>query len=243
MLKKIVFCLLMGFLVVSTLLSAQGEGWETCSYTRWSPRQVETVLNGSPWTALIYAGPQPSCELVSTDRVFYRIRLITAKPIREALLRQALFREERVITLEQLRKGAAAEDEFADKFIASNPHDVRVTGDDRHIILSVTLAEITYKGWEEYNDGESLSGSGISSIGSEAFLQTNSGARMALARYEPPGPDRLGAKLYFERSLPDGKSLITPGDKELRLITRVRDKAITVCFDLRRMKYQGELEF
>ncbi len=230
---------LLSLLLLSDLLFGQGE-WKKVHYTQWSINQVDAILNGSPWTALIFAGHQPTQNL-GTDRVFFRIRLLTARPVREALLRKMSLHVP-IVELEDLRRGAA-EEKTVREFVRSRPNDIRVTGDDRSIVFGITLRIITGQGWEELDDEETLSSSNISDLIGGASLATNDGKRVRPSRYEAPNPDRLGAKLYFPRNLADGRPFIASDDKELYFETQLNDRQIRVRFDLGRMKYQGELEF
>jgi hypothetical protein len=70
----------------------------------------------------------------------------------------------------------------------------------------------------------------------------DTGKRLKVFDYIPPGADRLGAKILFQRILPDGTPFIAPGDKELRFETRINKMKIKVKFDLRKMLYKGKLE-
>jgi hypothetical protein len=82
----------------------------------------------------------------------------------------------------------------------------------------------------------------LSDVAGETFLSTETGRRVEILRYDRPSLDMLGAKLYFPRTLPDGRPLITNRDRELRFETRVGGKRIKAKFDLKKMKYKGKLE-
>jgi hypothetical protein len=82
----------------------------------------------------------------------------------------------------------------------------------------------------------------LKDLAQEAFLSTKTGKKVHIVAYEPPGVDRLGAKLYFPRRLPDESDLVTPMDNELRFETRVEGQKIEAKFDLRKLAYKGRLE-
>jgi len=96
------------------------EFWETDSYLQWSAEQVQRILNDSPWVSLIQAGYRkvvlPRCLLNASGipvvvdqppntiadrerqyavdlRILYQVRLLTARPVRVALLRRLVFYE------------------------------------------------------------------------------------------------------------------------------------------------------
>jgi hypothetical protein len=242
MLKKIGIALISVLLQFGYLFAA--DWWEKSHYTRWSKEQVESILNGSPWTSLIFIGRQRAhalAEVFHSDRIFFRMRLITARPVREALLRKDWMRRP-VIGLEELKKADNVEKGASSELLLSKPNDVSAAGDGQYIVLTVSLRVITYQGWDEYTDIETLSNSDISNLTTNAFLTTNSGKRVALVKYEPPSSDGLGAKLYFPRTLGDGAPFISDRDREIIFETQINNKPATATFDLRRMKYQGKLE-
>jgi hypothetical protein len=236
--------LLISILFFAGILPARNQ-YEKTYYTHWSNTQVDSILNDSPWTTLLFAGSQLSgsgMELSGADRFFFRIRFLTAKPVREALLRQISLYDGLTVSLEQLRNGTWLQDRIINEFVASRPDDVRASGDSQYIVLSVTILSITRQNCEELDDAASLSSSNIGQLGSNAVLITDTGKQVSLAQYRPPGPDRLGAKLYFPRNLPDGRPLIAPGDRRLRFESWVNKERAVIEFDLKKMQYEGKLE-
>jgi hypothetical protein len=135
------------------------------------------------------------------------------------------------------------------KFIASNPNSSIVQGDEEHIILSFIVpspgkpSPKNILAWGEDHSDEAFSAIDSSKLIANTSLETDSGKRIKIFRYEPPGTDRLGAKFFFKRKLPDGSPFITSGDKELRFETRLNDRKLKLKFDLRKMIYKGKLEF
>ena len=136
--------------------------------------------------------------------------------------------------------------------MAASPDDIRVKGDDRHIVIGVTLIQIVdnqmdasgrplpaLRASESKRPGELTA---LLEIGDNAFLSTGPRRRVPLLKYDPPGPDQLGVKLYFPRTLPDGTALIGNSDKNLRLEMRIKSGEIAVIFKLRALAYKGRLE-
>jgi hypothetical protein len=181
--------------------------------------------------------------------IFYRIRLLTAKPVREAWLRWLELGgilESTVQAKDLGTKDSPAERHAAlERYLSSNPDDGAVAGDDKHIILGITLRIGNYGSlrWTEESRAYELSNVAAPQSYSETVLFTDRGKRVHLLRYMPPGADCFGARYYFPRLLPTGAPLITENDKELRFETRINDHPVKARFDLRRMKYKGKPEF
>jgi hypothetical protein len=251
----------MSVLAFSSLLMAH-QWWEKEPYIQWSAEQVYKVLNDSPWVGLSPAGIRrleavQNYNLSRYSRgislpVYYRVRLLTAKPVREALLRQLSLGIENTVSANDLSAKTGAEEERAllEKFMTHNADDLRIKGDEKHIVVGLTLFVAAQEPgtrlrggrmtWLEEPYGDELSGADISEL--RASLVTGTGKRVAIVDYKPPGPDLLGAKLYFPRDLPDGSPFITAGDKELRFEAFMNNTRIKARFDLKRMKYKGKLE-
>jgi hypothetical protein len=251
-------CFLFAFAIVANLMAQPL--WEKKPYTEWSAIEVDRVLNGAPWVALHSAGSSSRGVPTSlslpggkqqkfTTFYVYCLRLLTAKPIGEALLRLIALggMPGTAVALKDLNTGTEAERERLNAFMKSRPDDVRVRGDADYIIVAITLRvgtgastfEPLPKHWVEIlmpADRES----NPSEFDRKTSLSTDKGDRVSLARYEPH--DQLGAKYYFPRARTDGRPLITSGSKELRFETMIQRTRIKVKFDLSKMVYKGKIE-
>jgi hypothetical protein len=137
--------------------------WERKPYFSWSEEQADQILNESPWVGLCVAGLKKAQHESLTAAGFqanwpvnYRIRLLSARPVREALLAQLSYAKDPVrnpgaeatVKAGDLRaaeaesKRQAALKELVDK----NPEDILVKGDDDYIIVTVCLAQFI-QGW------------------------------------------------------------------------------------------------
>jgi hypothetical protein len=241
----LLMCLTAAYLGTFTPLQA-GQWWETKNHQQWSVDEAKWVLDNSPWTASASAGvrfrqfPTNLNSLPSgrTVPVFYRIRLFTARPIREASLR--LFSLGQIVkttvdareithTTSNLEQQASVE-----KFLER---------DDKYIIIAVALTLGTYGSpeWIEKSYGDELSNIDFAKLMKETKLTTSTGKTASLFDYEPPD-SHFGARFYFPRNLPDGQPLVTSADKELLFETWRNDHRIRVKFKLRKMLYRGKLE-
>jgi hypothetical protein len=243
------------------LLTA-GEWWEKTPYMQWSHAQVERILNDSPWVALSQAGrrrseainPRTNHKVRSGEwlPVYYRIELLTARPVREALLRRISLEPGAVIHVHELNKTDEEKEQLRlDDFLALNPDSILIKGDEEHIVLSLRLLvaqpatdETAWEQeiWEEEDYGAELSEADLKSLPGNTSLETNTRKRVENCDFSPPGPDKLGTKIYFKRLLPDGTPFISDGDRELRFETRLNKRKVSVKFNLKKTVYNGKLE-
>jgi hypothetical protein len=153
--------------------------------------------------------------------VHYRVRLLSAKPIRAAFVR----------TVEL--QGATPE-----RVALLRPFIDRDFGD----IIVVT---ITMDGNDPKRMGsaiEEISKADASVLKTTTYLERKDGKRVHLMEYRAP-TDALGAKFVFPRTL-DGKPFIAADSGEVRFFTEV-GKAVKIVkrFKVSEMMYDGKLEF
>ncbi len=238
--------------LVAVCLQA-GQWWETKNYQEWSIEEAKWVFNNSPWAAAASAGirhyvvaetavadldPQIRRRAVAAP-VLYRIRLFTARPIREASLR--------LLALGQFVKTTVGVKEIT-QTTTSNPEqqatvDQFAPDDDKCIIIAVALSVGAYGSplWIETAYGNELSVTDVSKLKMETKLTTNTGKIANLLEFEPSN-SFLGAQFYFLRNLPNGQPFVSLADKELSFETRMNGHRIRVNFKLKKMLYQGKLE-
>lgn len=130
------------------------QDWLQRPYTEWSPGQIDRILNDSPWVggcvaeqtrgqfeALQATGVLPSPRI-------WRVRLLTARPVREALLAEMSFAKDtraagKVVDIERLKAGEPlpAREDTLKEMVNSSPNDIRVKGDDEAIVIALTIAQ------------------------------------------------------------------------------------------------------
>jgi hypothetical protein len=161
MARKLIFLLLFA-LFFSCILMAQ-QWWERKPHADWSEEQADQILNNSPWVGLSVAqlnraehesltavGLQPNWP------VNYRIRLLTARPVREALLTVISFAggtayepgAEATIKVGERKPGDVEVKRQArlKELMDENPDDILVKGDDENIVVTITLTQFL-QGW------------------------------------------------------------------------------------------------
>jgi hypothetical protein len=260
--------------VLSMLLltgSSTDQGWwDKKPYLEWSADEADRMLNDSPWVGIIPL----RLARQSNYPLNLRVLPLTAQPIREAYLRRLSFPAdvekgpdfETTIPADQAKAKDKMEESRArlDRFIRANQGDIRVRGDDRHIVITMVLTQfvplptrwgdvpgsarvgvmfgVGQTPWLEDPRPGLLMGLQLSDWLGNTFLSTSHGKRAGIVRYDPPALDLLGAKFYFPRRVSDGTGLIGNRDTELLFETRIGGRHVRVKFDLRKMMYKGKLE-
>jgi hypothetical protein len=240
--------------------NADFDSLESEPYTQWSVRQVGLILGNSPWVRqsamFLMRGTARTNSIFTKEYTgidfssAYQVRVLTALPVREALLRGISLAPKSLGVDELERRNPEKEKARLKDFIVSNPDNILVKGDAENIVISAQL--LTYYGLAVESGGnvinakspgfDELTEADLPELKARTILETDSGKRIQLSDYAPPGSDGLGAKLFFKRKLPDGTYSITEADKELRLEVPLKYHKVKVKFDLKKMMYKGKLE-
>jgi len=231
--------------------------WETKPYLEWSVRDVDSILNNSPWVALRFAGFRTEQYKIAhmTDHadynwrtlaVFYRVQLLSARPIQEAVSRRISLGKNTVeysVSLKEAGDSAKVQQEL-DGSASSSQNTPILQMDKKFIVIAIVL-RITPHGlfqWSQEPDGAELTVADLAQLKKNTRLSTNVGKIVSLFEYKPPGRDWSGARFYFSRTLPNGQPLVTSADEELSFETFMNRRKIRVKFELRKMLYRGKLE-
>jgi hypothetical protein len=230
------------------------EWWEKKPYTEWGDRDVQRMLDNSPWgkvhTVTIInptATGERSFETVGSGdlerekRNLFHMRFLTAKPVRMALARQAMLSREGQVDPASIQR-----------FIEQT--------DKQHLVVCMTVSAVPEGASSARGYWTALMKLSTPSLASNTFLATKTGRRVYLVQYDPPGKDGLGAKFYFPRTGEDGRPFVTVEDREVRFETTIsliesgtfsgtpgeeeneRTERIWMQFDLRKMVFDGKLE-
>jgi len=263
MFKKTVWFTLLAVLLLASFALAK-EWWEEKSYSSWSQKDVDRMLDRSPWGkvhSIVIMNPTAPSEgrgarsftnigrgdLEREKQNHFHLRFLTAKPVRMALARG--------MRLDDPEKANRA---GVERFIGQS--------NDRHIVLALQLSA-TPEGSSSFRGyWRSLLKLRTTELTNNTLLATKTGKRVYLTHYQPPGEDGMGAKFYFPRTLPDGRPLVTTDDREIRFETTItlmeetatrghsadieanprqehsRTDRIWMKFDLRKMVFEGKIE-
>jgi hypothetical protein len=239
--KKLSFTIL---LLATLIAQNKQKPWQ-----EWSRKDAETILNDSSWgktqietdTSELMFRPQAAPDArtgasnadprrderggatnQATD-VKYRIRFLSAKPIRQAFAR--------VILMDQ-----AAEDpnlkKYMDDFVERNF--------DKWIAVSVG-----FESRDQRFSGKALQAFASATTGSlknNTYLERKDGKRLYLHIYQAPSADGLGAKFIFERIV-DERPFLNTQSGEVRFVSEIGDVNLNVRFKVAEMMYEGKLEY
>ena len=234
------------------LLTASAYAQKAKPWTEWSEKEAERILNDSGWGQTQTEGdtstqPASTSAITSTTlarredsstsaaarvesgqkkdapSVHYRVRLMSAKPIRAAFVRMVELQGAPAEKMAILR--TFVDREFADYIVVT----VSMDGTDRKRMGSV-IQELT-------NGGEEA-------LKTTTYLERKDGKRLALMAYRAPDPaDGLGAKFVFPRMV-DGKPFLDASSGEVRFGTEL-GKVVKIYrrFKVSEMMYDGKLEY
>jgi hypothetical protein len=156
--------------------------------------------------------------------VNYRIRLLSAKPVREAFMRMVLLAQEKPD--QQTLDGLQA---FIDRDFSS------------YIVVAVDLdsSDARYSAPAQ----QAFASATIGTLKNKTYLERKDGKRLFLMQYREPINDRLGAKFIFPRVV-DGQSFLNADTGTVRFVSEVNSQIkLNVTFKLSEMMYRGQLEY
>ena len=240
--------ILVAFLLLG-LAAGSAVAQKTKPWNEWSEKEAAKILNDSPWgqtqtegdsapaqtSAITQVAAQNAANRqlsregesgeAKPDRVVkYRTRFLTAKPVRGAFARLLLLQKN--TTDEKL---ATELQGFVD----------RDFGDYVVVVFSI----------EASNSGlvapmmQVLSKASADFFKDKVYLERKDGKRLALADYRPPGPDGMGAKFVFMRTL-EGQPFLTTESDNVRFVAAINDKVkLNMRYKVSEMIYDGKLEY
>lgn len=237
------------FIIASSfaILSAQ----QNKPWSEWSKKDVEKTLNDSPWaqtqtetdtsemnysptisqttnarredTRITEASKVESGAKNSAMSVKYRIRLLSAKPIREAFARMVLSAQQSPPAELAAQLQGFVDRDFSDYVVVA----VSVEASDQRYGAPIAQA---------FNSATA------DMLKNTTYLERKDGKRLFLMDYRPPANDGMGAKFVFARTV-DGKSFIGEGDS-VRFVSEFNDKVkLNARYKTSEMTYNGKLEY
>jgi hypothetical protein len=234
--RTVLVCLIFSAAVASGAAQKKIKPW-----TEWSAKDAQKILDDSPWgqtqteTSLeeMFFNPtavQRQSESRQTQGatnqatpVNFRIRFLSAKPIRQALMR--------VIEAQQKTPNRELSEQMRD-FVERNF--------DQWIVIAVH--------WDSPDQRfsgpvmQAFKSANLGVLKNNTFLEIKGGKRLFLEDYKPPINDGLGAKFIFPRVV-EGQPFITPDTGSVRFYSEVFDAfRLNMRFKVADMMYEGKLE-
>lgn len=179
--------------------------WNKKPYTEWSQKEVSRLLENSPWsqtqtftdTSKNFSVSSGSTAVADVINVNFRIRFLSAKPVRQAIGRYMELQQKGKLPDQlaaQLKAFATAD--FPDYVIIT----VLCDSDKASNLLQQALSLL-----------QKLK---TSELKHDTYIVGRDGERVFLQEYQPPRNDGLGARFVFPR-LVNGKPFITPESGEI----------------------------
>jgi hypothetical protein len=234
------------------LIAASVSAQKTKPWTEWSAKDAEKVLNDSAWgqtqtesdsssqsssgSAITQTTASRENSVKSADGAknvesgekrdpisfHYRVRLLSAKPIRAAFIRMIELQGAPPEKIGELR--TFVDRDFGDYIVVTLTMD----GTDRKR-MGLAMTEINTV------DAEKLK--------TTTYLERKDGKRVSLLQYRQPVQDGLGAKFVFPRMI-EGKPFIEADSGEVRFSTEAgKALKITRRFKVSEMMFDGKLEY
>ena len=232
--------------VLALSLTVSGKEKKTKPWTQWSGKEAQKILNDSPWgqtqveadiSEMFYTPTSSRSSAARGERgafnqsipLNFRIRLLSAKPIRQAFAR--LIESQQKVPNKQLSDSLQSfvERKFDQYIVVTVDYDSPT--DDRRVsgpvmqMFNSSIADV---------------------LRNNTYIETKNGKRLFLQDYKPPAADGLGAKFIFAR-LVDGQPFLEPDSGELRFYSDLSSLAkglvLNMRFKLSDMMYEGILEY
>lgn len=241
--RKLLTCFVL-VLFVNAALAQKQKPW-----TEWSKKDAEKTLNDSAWgqtqsegkdseptsTSAITQVAAPRAASRELDRtgesgqskssmsVKYRVRFLTAKPIREGFARMVLLSKDKPSDELNSQLQSFVDRDFGDHIVVAMAVE---TGDKRlGEFLSQTFSTATAEMLQD-----------------KIYLERKDGKRLFLKGYQAPS-DIMGAKFIFPRTL-DGQPFLTAESDTVRFVAVLSEKIkLSTRYKVSEMIYDGKLEY
>lgn len=241
---RVVSACIVVVVLLSVVVAQKQKPW-----TEWSKKDIDKTLNDSAWgqtqseggdqqsssTSAItqVAAPRAaerdisrtgeSGEAKPSTLVKYRVRFLSAKPVRAAFARMVLLSksEPDPKLTDQLQK--FIDRDFSDYIVVSVGLEV---GDQK---MAVPLMRIFTTATTE-------------GLQKNVYLERKDGQKLYLMEYRAPIEDGMGAKFVFPRTV-EGQPFLSENDS-VRFVAQMNDKLkLNTRYKLSDMLYEGKLEY
>ena len=234
-------CRTVAILFLSSLLlgSSAPAGKKLKPWTEWNERDARRILNESAWgqtqvemniSEMFYSpttsgqsGRSSAGAMNRAVPVNFRIRLLSAKPVRQAFMRSILLAQRGSIPQLEAGLKSFVERNF-DAFIAVA---VDCDSEDRRLLGPVQQA---------------FQSATADLLRNNTYLETRGGKRTFLHDYQAPAADGLGAKFIFPRTV-DGQPVVAADSPEVRFYAELGNIRLNMRFKVADFMYEGVLEY
>ncbi|MGA7785765.1 MAG: hypothetical protein WB997_14070 [Candidatus Acidiferrales bacterium] len=242
-----------GILLIVGLAAATAwadDFWAKKNWKEWSKGECNKILDDSPWaqrkivenSSALTSQPSASRTVdpslggtsnLGAGEVTYRVRLLSAEPVREAMIRQEQIEKNYDKMTDDQKKSFDAQ---MDQKMAKHPDSILI-----HVIFEGNTANLktslaTY--WESFPSD---------AIPQDVYITTDGGTRILPRSYTVKMAENE-FDLVFPRSSND-QPVVAPGAKSVKLMIKnpkigdFKEKMITFEFKLDKMSFGGKLEY
>lgn len=225
------FCLVLG-------CSAFGQGKP---WNEWSKKDAEKVLNDSAWGQSYKKGEAPP-DMSSRSGSSANQRMGTAGP---AALPTEVNMRIRLITAKPVREG------FAARLLKSHPNPTpELTGQLQTIIDNgfgdFIVVAVNADGQNPQTVNATLRALSMlktADLADKAYLERKDGKRLPIMEYKTPVNDDMGGKFVFARTL-DGQPFLSEASDSVKFVLNLSDNLkLNAKFEVKKMMYDGKLEY
>jgi hypothetical protein len=158
-----------------------------------------------------------------TMNLIYNVSFLSAKPVRQAFIRMVELKSPDTPAERVAERRAFVDRSFGDYIVVT----LKLDGTDRKRLAPAM---------------QSLGSATQESFKDVVYLERKDGKRVALTDYRAPGPDHLGAKFIFPRTL-EGKPFLDANSGEVRVYMEIGKTKLSRRFKVAEMMYDGKLEY
>ena len=155
--------------------------------------------------------------------LYYCVAFLTAKPVRQAFIRRIELQRPNDPAEKVAERRTFIDRDFGDYVVVT----LLLDGSDRKKLAT---------------EKQFLGSADPNALKTTTYLERKDGKRLALMEYRAPGPDGLGAKFIFPRTL-DGKPFIDSTSGEVRVYIELGKTKVVRRFKVADMMYDGKLEY
>jgi hypothetical protein len=215
-------------------------------FVEWSDKEVKKMLDDSPWgrsqietnTSEMFfrpdgvsaGGPSTTGQRTAMGQtnqatsVNYRVRFLSARPIREAFARMVLLSQKSANPQLITQLTSFVERDFSEYIVVAVTFD---TKDPR-------FANVP---------NQAFAGAQTATIKPSTYLDRNDGKRVFLSDYRPPTSDGMGAKFIFPKNV-EGRPFLSKDFSSVRFYSEIGPQVkLDVRFKVSDMYYNGRLEY
>ena len=155
--------------------------------------------------------------------MYYYVSFMSAKPVRQAFIRYLEVRHPETPAEKVAERRKFVDTDFSNYIVVT----LRLEGSDKKKIGPAM---------------QLLGASTPETLKDIAYLERKDGKRLPLVDYRAPGPDGMGAKFIFSRTL-DGQPFVDANSGELRVYMEINKTKLSRKFKVADMMYDGKLEY